>query len=135
MTANILRCRSRTAEPAEPLRRNAQAVLVSRHPADPVEDAMVVLSELVQNVSQHTTGGGVLTLSWAHDNITVAVRGRGHPAAGPQPPDGHRPGGRGLLLITGLCSSWGTTTYARGKTVWARIAVVIPAFVTPQWGS
>lgn len=123
MTATSLRLPFGHGEPAGPLRHTAWAALAPCHPADPVEDVLLVISELVQNVTQHTTGGGILTLTWDQDGITVEVRDEDDREPRPKPPDGHRLGGRGLLLVNGICSAWGTTIHEDGKTVWARVTV------------
>jgi YD repeat-containing protein len=110
-------------EPAGPLRLSARGALTPGHPVDYVEDILVVISELVQNVTQHTDGPGVLGLVWDDTGVLVEVRDGDRRAPRPQPPDDHRPGGRGLLLVAGIATSWGVTVHDDGKTVWARLAV------------
>jgi YD repeat-containing protein len=115
--------------PAGPLRLTAQTVLAPRHEAEDVEDVLVVISELVQNVTQHTNAGGTLTLTWDQHFITVEVSDASRRIPQPQPSDERRIGGRGLLLVAGIAASWGTTTHDDGKVVWARIAA--PALSSP----
>jgi anti-sigma regulatory factor (Ser/Thr protein kinase) len=110
-------------EPAAPLRSKVSTALAHWHPSDYVEDVLLVVSELVQNVTQHTKGGGTLAVSWDDDSITVEVRDEDRVLPRPQPPDSHRVGGRGLLLVSGIATSWGTTAHDTGKTVWAQLAV------------
>jgi anti-sigma regulatory factor (Ser/Thr protein kinase) len=119
----LLRCSFAHGELPGPLRRSARSVLESRCPADRVEDAVVVISELVQNVTQHTAGGGDLVLREENAAIVIEVRDGDPAPPRPQPPDGHRPGGRGLLLVAGMTRRWGVRPDARGKVVWAEIAV------------
>lgn len=121
MTEVILRLPFTHGEPAGPLRRDTKAALRNRCPAESIEDAVLVISELVQNVSQHTRGGGVLLITGDERGITVEVSDEDPGMPRLQPPDGHRIGGRGLLLVAGICSDWGTVRHRNGKTVWARI--------------
>ncbi len=120
----ILRRMFRNGEPAAPLRLAARAALERTfHQVDAqerLEDVLLVVSELVQNVTQHTGGDGELVLS-AGDGVLVEV-GDGDPAT-PQlrRPDPRRPGGRGLLLVKGMATEWGTRSGATGKVVWARL--------------
>lgn len=121
MTETILRLPFTHGDPAGPLRRETRAALRHRCPAEAVEDAVLVISELVQNVSQHTRGDGVLAITGDDRGITVEVTDEGSGVPRIQPPDDHRIGGRGLLLVAGICSDWGTVRHRNGKTVWARI--------------
>ncbi len=110
-------------ELAGPLRRQARVVLEPLYPPDCVEDALLIISELVQNVIQHTTGGGNLALRHDNDRLVIEVRD-GDPAPPQQkPPDQRRTGGRGLLLVAGIACTWGTQPELDGKVVWAEIAV------------
>ncbi|GAA2888249.1 hypothetical protein Acy02nite_81550 [Actinoplanes cyaneus] len=123
MAAKTLHVSFAHGEPAGQLRLQARSVLAPFFPADQVEDVLVVISELVQNVTQHTTGGGTLLLAWDDDGITVEVRDQDRSMPRQESPDGHRIGGRGLLLVAGICSSWGTTIHDQGKSVWARVTI------------
>jgi hypothetical protein len=117
-------------EPAAPLRSSTRAALTPWHSAEQIDDVLLVVSELVQNVTQHTAGGGILVLTWDDDSVTVAVSDGDHRMPRQRPPDGHRIGGRGLLLVDGICASWGTTAHDHGKTVWARVVAPTAARVT-----
>lgn len=123
MTATTLRIPFAHGAQAGPLRSNARAVLSPWYASDHVEDVLLVISELVQNVTQHTGGGGVLVLNWDSGSITIEVRDEDPRIPHQQRPDEHRLGGRGLLLVAGICSSWGSIPNDHGKTVWARLDV------------
>ncbi|MCO8277632.1 ATP-binding protein [Actinoplanes sp. TRM 88003] len=110
-------------EPAGPLRRCAHAALAPRLTSDDLDDAMVVISELVQNVTQHTSGGGELVLITDDSGITIEVRDHSPVLPEVQPPDAHRLGGRGLLLVAGITSAWGVRPGTSGKAVWARLTM------------
>lgn len=124
----ILRRVFRNGEPAAPLRLAARAAL--ERTFDQVdEDVLLVVSELVQNVSQHTGGDGELVLS-AGDGVLVEVED-GDPAAPClRRPDTRRPGGRGLLLVAGMAAEWGTRSAATGKVVWARLPALVAVRAT-----
>ena len=115
-------------EPAGPLRRDAGAVLESCCSADCVDDVLVVISELVQSVTQHTAGGGELVLRRTGEVVEVEVRDGDAALPRPKSPDERRIGGRGLLVVAGVAQDWGARREGRGKVVWAR--VTDPAGVT-----
>ncbi|WP_203819755.1 ATP-binding protein [Paractinoplanes ferrugineus] len=109
-------------EPAGPLRRCAQAAFAPWLTPDDLDDAMVVVSELVQNVTQHTSGGGELVLVAEARTVTIEVRDHSPVLPEVQPPDAHRLGGRGLLLVAGITVAWGVRPEESGKVVWARLS-------------
>ena len=119
----LLRCSFGPDTPAGPLRRSARSVLARWCPPDCVEDAVLVISELVQNVTQHTGGGGDLVLHGDPGRIVIEVHDADPTPPRPQPPDGRRLGGRGLLLVAGMAEEWGVRPAPGGKVVWARFAV------------
>jgi two-component sensor histidine kinase len=127
---NVLHMPFEHGEPAGPLRSRVSTALAPWHPADYVEDVLLVVSELVQNVTQHTAGGGTLSVSWDDDSIIVEVRDEDRVLPHLQPPDAHRLGGRGLLLVSGIATNWGTAAHDSGKTVWAEVAVPAEARIT-----
>jgi hypothetical protein len=110
-------------EPAGPLRHAAQASMAPWLTADDLDDAMVVISELVQNVTQHTAGGGELVVVADAGAVLIEVRDSSPVLPAVQPPDRHRLGGRGLLLVAGVTRAWGAVPTPQGKVVWARLVV------------
>jgi hypothetical protein len=94
------------------------------------DDVLLVMTELVANVTQHTDGDGELLLALRPDVILIEVAD-----TSPRPPtqldhDVRRPGGRGLLLVAAIAQRWGSRPEFwgghAGKVVWAEIAVQIP---------
>jgi anti-sigma regulatory factor (Ser/Thr protein kinase) len=116
-------------EPAGSLRHSARAALAPWLTSDDLDDAMVVISELVQNVTQHTAGGGELVLTVEPGAVVIEVRDHSPVLPKVQPPDAHRLGGRGLLLVSGVARAWGALpTPPQGKVVWARLATTAEAW-------
>jgi hypothetical protein len=109
-------------EPAGSLRHSARATLTSWLTSDDLDDAMVVISELVQNVTQHTAGGGELVLIVEPGAVVIEVGDYSPVLPKVQPPDAQRLGGRGLLLVAGVTRAWGAAATTQGKVVWARLA-------------
>jgi two-component sensor histidine kinase len=91
------------------------------------DDVLLVVTELVANVIQHTDGDGDLLLAVRADVILIEVTD-----TNPRPPipvdlDVRRVDGRGLLLVAAVARRWGSRPESwrghAGKVVWAEIAV------------
>jgi anti-sigma regulatory factor (Ser/Thr protein kinase) len=117
----LLRLAFANDEPAAPVRRRARAALDDVPSREAIDDVLVVISELVENVTRHTRGGGELRLARGDGVIVVEVHDGD--AAEPRllPPDAHRIGGRGLLVVAGMARRWGVRPEDSGKTVWAEV--------------
>jgi anti-sigma regulatory factor (Ser/Thr protein kinase) len=117
----LLRLAFGNDEPAAPVRRQARAVLDDFPSADLVDDVLVVISELIENVTRHTHGGGELRLTREDGVIVVEVHDADSAPPRLLPPDDRRIGGRGLLVVEGMARRWGVRPEETGKTVWAEI--------------
>jgi anti-sigma regulatory factor (Ser/Thr protein kinase) len=119
---NLLRLTFTGAEESAVI-RSRTADLLAGQPVDTMQDVLLVITELVGNVVQHTDGGGELRL--ARHGGTVQVEVHDHSRAFPQlqRPDPLRPGGRGLLLVAATAQSWGCRRTAAGKVVWADVTI------------
>jgi anti-sigma regulatory factor (Ser/Thr protein kinase) len=112
---------SHDAHSAAALRRTAGTVLTDWQSAELVDDALVVIAELVHNVIQHTGDGGELALSRRDDAVRIEVSDGSDRLPYVYSPDPRRVGGRGLLLVAALARAWGTHRLDAGKIVWAEL--------------
>jgi len=90
-------------------------------PSDTADVAGLLVTELVANAVLHGAGRVLLTATRRGGTIRVEVsdEGPGRPVV--QPPDPYMEHGRGLRLVDGLSTGWGTcarTDHRPGKTVW-----------------
>ncbi|WP_433363425.1 ATP-binding protein [Actinoplanes sp. CA-142083] len=102
------------------IRRSAAQLLAGQSP-DLVEDVLLVITELVDNVVQHTDDGGELCVRSDNGAVWVEVYDRSRVFPRLQRHDPRRPGGRGLLLVAALTETWGSRPTETGKLVWARL--------------
>jgi anti-sigma regulatory factor (Ser/Thr protein kinase) len=112
--------------PASRARRLAERALQRWNLSDRADDVLLVTTELVQNVTQHTDDGGELRLRLEGDSILVEVTDTNPDAPRLRSPELDRAGGRGMLLIAAVARQWGSRPAAwagrAGKTVWAELA-------------
>lgn len=87
-----------------------------------VTDAQLVVTELVNNAILHAGSGCRVSLALSDDRLTIQVTDDDASPPEPQPFDPHREGGRGLLIVSTLSTSWGIEPAGTGKTVWAELA-------------
>jgi anti-sigma regulatory factor (Ser/Thr protein kinase) len=90
--------------------------------------ARLLITELVTNSVRHagngTPGSIGLGLRWSDTALHVSVTDDGpgfDPASAMKPADGHRPGGRGLLMVDALADRWGVER-AGATRVWFEVA-------------
>ncbi|WP_425269792.1 SpoIIE family protein phosphatase [Kitasatospora cineracea] len=131
---------ARTAATFEPVDRSAAAArgfvrdaLLGWGLPEVVDDAVVLVSELVTNAVVHAGTAAEVVCLREEDTVRIEVSDR-HPERGLPSfanvtmnseryadPDGE--GGRGLLMCSALSSSWGVEYTAGRKTVWFRLAL------------
>jgi anti-sigma regulatory factor (Ser/Thr protein kinase) len=101
------------------LRRDGPAV---RWTDRDIEDAVLVVDELVSNVEEHAAGWLTVDLAWDQDVAIVAVTDP-RPMAVPllrRPLPGDT-SGRGLVVVSAISPTWGVLVAPRTKTVWAAV--------------
>jgi anti-sigma regulatory factor (Ser/Thr protein kinase) len=88
--------------------------------AEQLDEAGVMISELVTNVLHHTTSEARIVVSRARDEVRIEVHDE-DAAATPvlRPIDPTRTGGNGIRIIQALSTSWGCDLLPDdGKRVW-----------------
>ncbi|GAB3115384.1 hypothetical protein GCM10027160_22650 [Streptomyces calidiresistens] len=105
-------------------RRLVRRQLTEWHTSGETRDnAQLIVSELVTNALRHTGGHFIgCELRLLGGALRVAVSGEGcGPTRAPELPDDDDEGGRGLVLVVALSSSWGVRPgeSGYGHVVWA----------------
>jgi serine/threonine-protein kinase RsbW len=109
----------------ERLRRD----LATRCTDSRLEDARVVVSELVANSLRHAKplDDDKIAVAWTFepDVVRLTVTDGGSPTSVPSQrrPGELAVGGRGLKIVQSLAKRWGVQTEERGTTVWAELAL------------
>ncbi|HLW45627.1 MAG TPA: response regulator [Acidimicrobiales bacterium] len=85
------------------------------------DDAAVVVSELVANALVHVRSGCELTVGLRGDVLRIEVVDHGGGMPDLQDATLNDEHGRGLLLVSMLCTAWGTEPLDDGKSVWAEL--------------
>lgn len=87
-------------------------------PPDTEETAELLVSELATNAVLHA--GSPMRLSVYRNGEAVRVEMRDDDPNPPRhvTPDPELPGGRGILLVDALATSWGVNSNEHGKTIW-----------------
>lgn len=93
-------------------------------PKDVIDDAVLVLSEVLSNALRHARplGSGKMKVAWDVRAGAVEINVTdGGGATRPQPaqPSLSSLGGRGLGIVTTLTSDWGVRAAGNETTVWA----------------
>ncbi|MGH3327283.1 MAG: SpoIIE family protein phosphatase [Streptomycetales bacterium] len=113
-----------TGRSAAAARRFVQRTLMEWGITDFVDDAVLLVSELVTNAIVHAGTRTDVTCLRYDGGIHIEVQDR-HPSRGlPQtllPADTDREGGRGLYLSARLASAWGVDYTRTAKRVWFRL--------------
>lgn len=91
-------------------------------PAELVQDARLVASELVTNALVHAHSSCELQVRRANDVLRLEVQDHGAGVPDVQEPGAQGESGRGLLVVSLLTAAWGSErTEDGGKRVWAEL--------------
>jgi anti-sigma regulatory factor (Ser/Thr protein kinase) len=108
------------AESVAAARETAREALADK-PANVVEAAVLMTSELAANCVRHAQTDFELTIATDGDiRIEVSDRSAGEPKL--LSPTIREPSGRGLRIIDSMSHRWGIIRDANGKTVWFTLA-------------
>jgi len=87
-----------------------------------LDDALLIVSELVTNATSHSSGEVSLHLRASGTLLRIEVHDEQvDTLPETRDPSDTEPGGRGLHLVTALSSNWGWEVGAHTKTIWAEI--------------
>ncbi|WP_395695617.1 response regulator [Nocardioides sp.] len=91
---------------------------------EPLDDALLVVSELAANALTHARSSYRLRLSASRAALRIEVDDAGAGTPEPQPLTDTEEHGRGLHLVDALAASWGMeAAETGGKRVWAELAL------------
>jgi anti-sigma regulatory factor (Ser/Thr protein kinase) len=91
---------------------------------EPVDDALLVVSELAANALTHAHSSYSIRLSATSNVLRIEVDDSGAGTPEPQPLTETEEHGRGLHLVDALAASWGMESGdSGGKRVWAELAL------------
>jgi anti-sigma regulatory factor (Ser/Thr protein kinase) len=100
-------------------------------PAETINDAALVATELITNAIRHgqPLSSGRLAVQWTTDGVGVLIRitdggGASQPTLLNSAPEDI--GGRGLAIVDSLSASWGVDIDADQVTVWAYVSSPSP---------
>lgn len=88
---------------------------------DRLDDALLVVSELVGNAVRHGGAHVLLTVARSPGTVTVGVEDGSAVLPGPRTDDPDAESGRGMLIVDALSRRWGITELEPGKRVWAEL--------------
>lgn len=90
-----------------------------------LDDALLLVTELVTNSVVHAGTGVELSVEIGPGSARIEVldRGGGALPVTTSAPDDHREGGRGIFLLDALAQEWGTRHFPGGKAVWFCLGV------------
>lgn len=111
-------------ESARAAREFLAGATCDRHEARVLDEAQLLVSELVGNAIRHGAPPiEVEVCCVGRESLQVRVRDSGTGVPLPRDADSAAEGGRGLALVDLISTDWGTDRDPEGKTVWFRLDV------------
>lgn len=92
-------------------------------PDDVIDEALLVVNELVSNAVDHARSALRLHLLYDGSLLRIRVRDLSHESPQLRPHDVTAARGRGLQMVDSLATRWGWARHDDGKTVWATVAI------------
>lgn len=86
-----------------------------------IEDAQLIISELVTNAIRHAGSSATLWLGLTTQTLRITVADEHQASPRPLPASLTRRHGRGLMVVAALAAAWGIEPHDRGKAVWAEL--------------
>ena len=98
---------------------------------DLVADATIVVGELATNAVVHAASPFELAVVRRPGSVRLVVRDTSAARPELREPSTDRLGGRGMILVDALCSTWGVDPDPEGKAVWAEFVTgAVPRLAT-----
>jgi len=118
-------CRTFAAEPSSPgrVRRFVRRALVADVPADRLETAVLLASELASNAVLHARTDFEVRITVTPRILRLAMSDESSRPPLPVNVDADATSGRGLRLLEGLASRWGSEAHPTGKSVWFELTI------------
>jgi anti-sigma regulatory factor (Ser/Thr protein kinase) len=88
-----------------------------------INDAALVVSELVTNAINARATKVTVDVTIHHDHLRLAVSDNAYGRPEPRSSSPTATGGRGLRIVEQLVRGWGTVTGSDGKQVWAELSL------------
>jgi anti-sigma regulatory factor (Ser/Thr protein kinase) len=88
---------------------------------DVVFECQLIADELAANAVIHAGSIFSVAIELTEVLVRIAVRDESNDPPEPHVPAARDEGGRGLVIVSGTASGWGTVLLGRGKEIWADV--------------
>ena len=102
-------------------RRFVNQALMAWDETDLIDNASLVVSELATNALRHARTPFRASITRSGTDVTIEVHDANQAPPRPGSVDAMAPGGRGITLVKGHSTRWGTYVNATGKVVWSEL--------------